>query len=86
MFTGVQKLLIYRMQIKLLVMGRGGNLNFCFLDGFKGIYRQRTILILVHKCITPMYPFIYNLWPEFAEFSSYTTNAIQKFYSVLKLD
>ena len=44
----------------------------------KGIDHQRTILSLVHKRITPMYSylFIYNIWPEFAEFSSYTTSTI----------
>ena len=26
------------------------------------------------------------MWPEFAEFSSYTTNAIQKFHSVPRLN
>ena len=43
---------------------------------FKGKDRQRTIWVkninVSHPCIVSV--FIYNIWPEFTEFSSYTTN------------
>ena len=47
-------------------------------------FELSTCLNVSHPCIGNF--FIYKIWPEFAKFSSYTTNTIQKFYSVLRLD